>query len=80
MSGHPTKFNRVERPEDCEEFLHWLTPTMRGDYEAIFLEGKTRAERAEERGVEPPTVHQNVKRAARRLREIATDQRGEDSA
>lgn len=64
--------DRLNDPK--EQFLDWLTPTMKADYIACEVDGKTRAERASERGVEPATVSASISRAKRRLQEIADDQ------
>jgi hypothetical protein len=60
------------------EYREWLTPTptAREDFRRTEIDGLTRAERAEERGVEPATVSANVRTAKDRLRAIAED-RGE---
>jgi hypothetical protein len=63
-----------------EEYLDWLTPTMREDYIACELEGETRAERARERGVKPETVTEMVQRAHRRLQEIWAERNGAKTA
>jgi DNA-binding CsgD family transcriptional regulator len=58
------------------EYREWLTPTAREDFRRTEIGGLTRAERAEERGVDSATVSANVRTAKDRLRAIAED-RGE---
>lgn len=60
--------------KDLEQYLDWLAPTMREDYFACEMLGQTRAKRAENRGVDPTTVTENVQRAYSRLKEIAAEQ------
>lgn len=64
--------DRLDEPK--EQYLDWLTPTMKADYIACEVDGKTRAERARERDVRPATVSATVNRAKRRLQEIAEEQ------
>ena len=59
-----------------ERFLSWLTPTQRGDYRAVVIDGVEQAERADERDVDASVVSRSVSRASDRLQEIA-EQRGE---
>lgn len=59
-----------------EQYLDWLNPTQRKDYRAVEIEGKTQAERAEERDVAPATISSNVNNAKERLRDIAEERSG----
>jgi len=59
-----------------EEYSEWLTPIAREDFRRTEIVGLTRAERADERNVEPATVSANIRTVKDRLREIAED-RGE---
>lgn len=68
---------RVAAREAPEQYLDWLNPTMRADYVACEIQGETHADRAEARGVTQPTVSSNVKRAKRRLGEIAAERGGD---
>lgn len=62
--------------EAREEWLDWLTPTQRGDYVATEIEGRTQADRADDRDVEAPVISVNVSRAKERLQELA-EERGD---
>lgn len=59
--------------DNAEQYLSWLSPTMRKDYIACEIGGQSRADRARDRGVDPATVSKNVTRAKRRLEEIVDD-------
>lgn len=48
--------------------LHELTPLQREILTAVYYDGKTQAELARERGVNPSTIHRTLHRAEDRLR------------
>ena len=69
-----TLYNDLRAPKDVQlrrirhVMLHELTPLQREILTAVYYDGKTQAELARERGVNPSTIHRTLHRAEDRLR------------
>jgi len=69
---HLSKFRDVDA--ELLEYLDWLTPQQREDLKAVAIEGRSIAEQARRRGVNPDTVWSVLQRAVDRLESIAREQ------
>lgn len=70
----------AQSDDDLSQWLTYLAPKQREDFEAVRLEGVPIAVQARRRDVDPATVSKSVRTARERLERVAREHGGGDGA